>query len=401
LAILRTDVSVRKREILIGAILLFYFLTFISVLNYLPKFLVSFSSNIQFLQAAQYFVIALTLVVSSHFFSRLDSARTVGASFAAISILGVLLAAISSEVVRLAIIFAMVVIFCSVVLVLFTWFWRMTRPQERGRITGFMGFIALPFYFVTARVLIGSLEFVYTALMGSLLTLLALVVFLSAHPKMLTRQERPKIYFEKRTVLLYSVPWILFSLVNATLAADVSANVFVQVSSSFYLFLVALQVAGVVFGALVGGVIADVFGRRVTLGLGITLYGIGSALLGLLQNNTVFSVAYAINGLSWGILFMLYVFVVWGDLATERHVAKMYSIGLAAYYLALGVGILAPRVSQAPLVVTALTSCLVIFCLNIPVILAPELLPSDFRERIKLKLYLRTVRKASKKPAES
>jgi hypothetical protein len=337
-------------------------------------------------------------VASSQFFSKMDNTRTVYASFGAISILSILLVAVSSDAVRLAIIFTIVVIFSSVVLVLFTWFWRMTRPQERGRTTGVMGFITLPLYFVTAQVLMGSLDFVSTALIGAFLTLLVLIVLLLAHKRFLTRHERPNIYFEKRTVLLYSVPWILFSLINATLAAGISASVFAQVPSSFYLFLVALQVGGVVFGALGGGVIADVLGRRVSLGLSITLYGIGSALMGLVQNAASFSIAYTINGLSWGILLMLYVFVVWGDLATERNVAKMYSIGLAVYYLALGVGILAPKISQESLIVTALTSCLLIFCLNIPVILAPELLPADFRERIKLKLYLRTIKKNSKKP---
>jgi hypothetical protein len=39
---------------------------------------------------------------------------------------------------------------------------------------------------------------------------------------------------------------------------------------------------------------------------------------------------------------------------------------------------------------------MLIFISNIPVILAPELLPSDFREKMKLKLHIKTVRKIEK-----
>jgi hypothetical protein len=49
------------------------------------------------------------------------------------------------------------------------------------------------------------------------------------------------------------------------------------------------------------------------------------------------------------------------------------------------------------LIVTALASCLFIFLLNVPVILAPELLSSDFSEEIRLKLHMSAVRKIGRK----
>lgn len=399
LALLKADIAVTKSVFLIGVVLFFFFLTFTSVLSYLPKYVVSPASDLQLMQATQYFTIALTLVISSQFSSKIDKSRTLFGSLAAISVAGILLVIISSAVLKLAIIFAMTVMFSLAMLVLFTWFWRMTEPQERGRVTGFMGFVTLPLHFLTTQVFMVDLDFVSTALVGVLLCFVVLLILLLAprEPKA-KKKNNNVVYFEKRTVLLYSAPWILFSLVNATLAANVSTSVSAQASSSFYLFLLAFQLGGLVFGALAGGVVADIFGRRPSLALSITLYGISSALVGLFQNNVVFLIAYAINGLGLGILFMLYIFVVWGDLATERNVARMYSIGLAVYYSTLGVGILAPTISQVPLIVTSLASCLLIFFLNVPVILAPELLPSDFREKMRLKLYMKVVRKAGRKP---
>lgn len=350
------------------------------------------------MQASQYFVFASTLIIGSLFSHRINKTISIFASFAAIAIESFLLVIISSEIIRLAIIFAMTVLFSLILLALFSWFWGITEPQERGRVTGFLGFVILPFFFLTAEAIMVDLDFVSTALLGVLLALSVLIILLIAPKKTLTRQKSNiENCHGRRTILLYSIPWILFSLVNATLASNVSQSVFVQVSPSFYLFLLAFQLAGVAFGALVGGVVADVFGRRPSLMLSLTLYGISSALVGLFQNNAIFLIAYAANGLSWGILFMLYIFVVWGDLATEKTVGKMYAIGLAIYYSALGVGLLSPSFSQVPLIVTALASCLFIFLLNVPVILAPELLSSDFSEKMRLKLHMNAVKKIGRK----
>lgn len=202
-------------------------------------------------------------------------------------------------------------------------------------------------------------------------------------------------YSEKRTVLLYSIPWVLFSLINATLSKNISFNILQQVPPSFYLFLAVLQLIAAVFGTLSGGMIADFFGRRLSLAFSLTLYGISSALAGIVNNQAIFSFVYAANGFSWGVLLILYLFVVWGDLANKENCAKMYSIGLMTFYLTTGAGFLAP-ILQVPLVVSSLVSCLLIFLSNVPLILAPELLSSDFRERIRLKLHMKAVRKMSK-----
>jgi MFS family permease len=200
--------------------------------------------------------------------------------------------------------------------------------------------------------------------------------------------------YERRVVILYSIPWIVFSLINATLAVNISSYISQQVSSYFYLSLLVLQLIAGVFGALIGGVIADFFGRRLPLAFSLTLYGIGSALAGLTQNYAVYYFVYIASGLSWGILLTMYSFVVWGDLANEKNYFKMYAIGLIIFFSATGVGLLT-QLFQIPLIVSSLATCMLIFISNIPVILAPELLPSGFLEKIKLKLHMTAIRKIS------
>jgi uncharacterized membrane protein YeiH len=280
-------------------------------------------------------------------------------------------------------------------LAFFTYFWNLTVPEERGRIAGLIGFVSFPFYFIVAPIIVETLDFPGIVMLSIVLSLgLLSVILLRPEKAVLTaKKDERENHSEKRTVLLYSIPWILFSLINATLAKNISLNISQQVPSSFYFFLTILQVIGVIFGAIFGGIIADFFGRRLSLAFSLTLYGISSALAGLTKINEILSFVYVANGLSWGILLTLYTFVVWGDLANKENCAKMYSIGLITLYLTIGVGLLPTQIAQIPLVVSSLLSCLLIFLSNVPLILAPELLPSDLRERIKLKLHMRAVRK--------
>jgi MFS family permease len=242
----------------------------------------------------------------------------------------------------------------------------------------------------------GTFDFSMTVILGIVLSLTPLVVILLRPEKDVLTAKKNEIghYPEKRTVLLYLIPWVLFSLINVTLAKNITFHVAQQVSSSLYLFLTVLQIIGTIFGALSGGVTADFFGRRGSLAFSLTLYGIGSALAGIANNYILLYFVYFANGLSWGILLVMYTFVIWGDLANKENCAKMYALGFITFYLAQSIGLLPlGSISQIPLVVSSLLSCLLIFLSNIPIFLAPELLPSDFREKIKIRLHMDSVKK--------
>jgi len=297
------------------------------------------------------------------------------------------------------ILFVAGVFFSIEMLACFTYFWSLTIPEERGRAAGLAGFFALPFAYVISWMAETS-DLSWTVMLAVILSLAPLLIKLLKPEKraMLTAKKNEKGYHhEKRTILLYLVPWALFSLINATLARNISLHVLQSVPSSLYIFLLVLQMTASGFGALGGGIIADFFGRRLSLVFSLTIYGVGSALVGLVENYKMLYFVYILNGLSWGIFIAVYILVVWGDLADEETCAKRYSIGLLVFYLAQGVGsLLTNQVSQIPLIVSSLVSCLLIFLSNIPLILAPELLSADFREKIKLKLYMNVVRKLRK-----
>ena len=400
-----TGVRLTKRGFLVTMILFFSFLSWYAVFSlYILRHVVSSSAGTYLMVNASFnFVIAITLLLGSFFIHRSSKIRIIWGCFLAISIVTILLLFTSSIVLRLMIIFVAGVFFGIGQLAGFTYFWGLTVSEERGRVAGLIGFFALPIIYIVDG-MAETFDFSGTVMLGVILSLGTLVIKLLRPEKtMLTakKDERGN-YPEKRTILLYSIPWVLFSLINATLARNISLHISEQVSSSFYLSLTGLQAIAAVFGALGGGIIADFFGRRLSLVFSLTLFGIGSALVGLVENHEIFCFVYFANGLNWGILMTQYLLVVWGDLANKESCAKRYSIGLIIFYLATGVGsLLTHQISQVPLIVSSLASCLLIFLSNIPLILAPELLSSDFRERIKLKLYMNVVKKIGRKPSQN
>jgi len=397
MSILKNGILITKRGFLLSTLLFFIFLTLHLVFSSLIlQRIIPSSDHRLTVQAALNFVIAITLILSSFFVDRINKEVIIHTSSMVIILMTVLLLFAPNNDLKIAVLFIIGIFFSLGLLGVLTYFWKLTVPEERGRISGLIGFVALPLNFIVAYLIAPSLDFLGTITLSIIVSLgIIVIVFLKPKREMLTAKKNAEgVFFEKRTVLLYSIPWVIFSLVNVTLAKNASVIISQQVSSSFYLFLIGLQFIGVIFGSIIGGTIADLFGRRLSLAFSLTSYGTSAALVGIFTSNEVLSLVYVVNGLSWGILITLYIFVVWSDLANKDNCAKMYSIGLATYYLTVGIGLLTQI--SIPLVISSLATCLMVFLSNIPIVLAPELLSPYFPERMKIRLHMNAVKKISK-----
>jgi hypothetical protein len=393
--ITRYGISITKRGLLLTIILSFIFYSSYFVFSlYTPQYFIPSAQNRLFAQAAFNFIIVIALIVSSFSIYRTNRLHIIYACSITTSLLAFLLL-IPTDTSRLAFIFLIAVFFSIGQLAFFTYFWRLTMSRERGRVAGLSGFFSLLIYIFMYALVAGTFDFSKTIVLGIAISLAPLVIILlKPETAVLTTKKREDGYnFERRTVILYLIPWVLFCLINATLAKNISFHISQQVPS-LVLFLIVLQGSAAVFGALFGGAIADFFGRRISLALSLTLYGISSALAGISTNFALLYFVYFANGFSWGILLVMYTFVIWGDLSNKENCAKMYAIGFIVFYLTQGIGLLPlGQILQIPLVISSLGSCLLIFLSNIPIFLAPELLPSDFREKMRLKLHMSAVKK--------
>jgi predicted MFS family arabinose efflux permease len=339
---------------------------------------------------------AFALAIAGFLSNKINPLRTIYIFSAASAATVVLLLLFQGSAFSIILLFPVAISIALGQLAVFVYFWKTTVQEERARTGGLVALITLPFYF-GAIVVAPSLDFEGIILLSAVFMSITFGAALLKPGRALRNiKSGTENIPEKRTILLYSIPWVVFSLVNVTLARNTSLGISQQVSSSFYTSLVLVQLFATLAGVLTGGFVADFLGRRLALAISLTLYGLSSALPGLFNNQLAFAGAYIANGIGWGFLLVLYTFVIWGDLSNNSNSAKMYSIGLIIFYVSIGVGFLTTNAFEVPLILSSLASCLVIFISNIPIILAQEPSSSDFRERMKLKMHLNTIKKVKR-----
>lgn len=354
------------------------------------------SSDLTIIQAGFSFTIAISLLLTSHLIRRFELKNIVISALITSTALFLLL--LNNFPISVLSIFVAGISFSIGQLTSFTYFWKTVEPEQRGRIAGVIGFISLLLFFVLTYLIAPSLSLFGKILLCIILGAFGPIAILLLKPskKEIDLGKQTEYYPEKRVIILYTIPWILFSLLNATLAKNIAVSTSSLFSPSVYFSLIVLQTIAALFGALFGGLTADYVGRRSTLALSMTLYGI-SMLFRILNFEAVFFLVYIMEGLSWGIFLTLYSFVIWGDLSNARNCAKLYATGLIIFYIVTAIGQLPSFISQLSPLTSTLISGLIIFLANIPIVIAPELLPPDIQERIKLRKYIHTVKKISKK----
>jgi hypothetical protein len=102
-----------------------------------------------------------------------------------------------------------------------------------------------------------------------------------------------------------------------------------------------------------------------------------------------------INGASWGILFVLYIFIIFGDLSNSRVGSKIYPIGIMVYFLSVGLGVVYQPILSS--VAAANLISFLMFVAIVPILFAPEILPKDHIEKMKIQKHLKTLKKVQKK----
>ena len=80
-----------------------------------------------------------------------------------------------------------------------------------------------------------------------------------------------------------------------------------------------------VFG-LAAGFMADRFGRKQPIILGLATFGIGYLLLGFSMGEIAVNIYYALSGVTWGLFFVVFLAVP-GDLSTPILRERFYALG--------------------------------------------------------------------------
>jgi MFS family permease len=213
--------------------------------------------------------------------------------------------------------------------------------------------------------------------------------------------QKPPSYFEllrKREILLYLFPWIMFSLINFT-EAPILQNVF-GVESFAFIQLAEFAIIGIF--AVVGGIVADIAGRKRVVIAGFVMLGIEYAVMSLFSNSPLTLYLFlTLDGITWGLLVSVFFTAVWGDLGENHVKEKYYTLGGLPYLLSSFLSILIePYAKDIPTGTAFSIASFFLFMAVIPLMYAPETLPEKAMKDRELKSYLEKAQKIVQKETE-
>jgi MFS family permease len=205
----------------------------------------------------------------------------------------------------------------------------------------------------------------------------------------------------QKSFILYFVPWVMFSLINY-LVAPSSMNIG---ASSGNITLVQTGCMGL--AAVIGGFFLDKVGRKRIAVVGFTLLGLGTAALGI--STGALEIIYfnaIVDGIAWGLLLVLFILTIWGDLSQDSSSDKYYAIGVAPFFVSkfLDLAINTNNNINARLDTSqgALFSfgAFFLFIAVLPLVYAPETLPEKLMKDRDLRSYAEKALKQVQKESE-
>ena len=278
-----------------------------------------------------------------------------------------------------------------------------TELEQRGRVAGIMifetfalamlaGFVVIEFNLgftgtVVALVILKSASFLGLAI-GEISSNGKSADQLSSVPKILI-QEKTKNF------LMYLIPWLLFLITVVTIDHVVWPTL--EQDPQIYAALKGgppYTYIGTTIIALVAGFMADRFGRKTPIFIGLAALGFSSALLGSIISPETAFIHHIAIGVAFGFLMTAYSTIP-GDLSYKSNAEKLYALtvvlGLLTYF---GLGALPQYIGLKATAISVswiLTS--LILCSIAPVYRAKETLKEEKIYERKIKEYLEKIGK--------
>ena len=227
---------------------------------------------------------------------------------------------------------------------------------------------------------------------------IALGTLLLMRPKIVDYEAKSHLSFSSvlsnKPFLLYIIPWLMFCLIN-----NIERIYFEAFSSPefFQLNEVIEPLGGIIF-AFIGGFLADRIGRKRVTIYGFISLGIAYAIIGLAPMVQISWYFYSIvDGIAWGIFYVMFVLVLWGDLSSKGTEKEYYAIGSIPFFFAELIGALfRPYVQGIPRESAQAAFSLASFFLFVavlPLMYAPETLPEKQIELRRLRKYVERAKK--------
>jgi MFS family permease len=200
----------------------------------------------------------------------------------------------------------------------------------------------------------------------------------------------------RRDLMLYLIPWVMFSLVNFSEYPIVG-----KVLGDFQLMAGSIEFAISGVSAVIGGVLSDLFGRKRIVITGFVILGIEYAILSLFSGAQASWYVYTFcDGTAWGLFASVFFMTIWGDLAETAQKEKYYVIGGLPYLLAGFMAVVVQPFARDIQAVTAFSlASFFLFVAVLPLMYAPETLPEKKIKDRELRDYLEKAKRTKDKYA--
>lgn len=272
-------------------------------------------------------------------------------------------------------------------------FVQTTDPKVRGRYSGLIMFTSCVGTVSLAFLNIGSIFM--TAVVLMVWRSIALIPLLSDNFHLVTSRSDNVTFgavLKQRSFFLYIIPWLMFSMVNY-LTIPIQTSV---IGSSTLEFLMIIEGAIIGIFAIVSGHLIDIFGRKRIAMAGFVLVGIGYSILGLYPAEMISWYLYTvIDGIAWGIFYVMFVVLIWGDLSFSAKSEKYYAIGILPFFISKFLELGLTNYVTANISPYALFSFIAffLFLAVLPLVYAPETLPEKQMRERELKNYVEKAKK--------
>ncbi|MEM3666983.1 MAG: hypothetical protein QW222_07890, partial [Candidatus Bathyarchaeia archaeon] len=273
-----------------------------------------------------------------------------------------------------------------------------TKVENRAKLGGLIVFVDGVGAFLLGMVAVN--DNVIRALTLAIWRACGLIIFFTINVSQEIVNNRKSVSFATvlghRAFVLYLLPWIMFSLVNY-LSIPVQFNI---LGSNLVELFGSIEGALMGAFAIVGGFFSDVIGRRRMATAGFIMLGLGYAILGIYPENLLSWYFYTlVDGIAWGILSVIFIITIWGDLGQEASSDKYYALGGLPFFISNFLRIIIGSYiaeTVSPYAIFSLTAFF-LFLAVVPLMYAPETLPEKHIRERELRSYIEKAKKIKEK----